>query len=110
MRNYPQFMINGLLLSCLSVNLYAADASSASQQVQLLNSQIQVQLQEMQQVQQKQVIELNTKLQAQLLKMQTTLEQQMQTMNQDLQAKMKTMQDNLTQQMQQLAGDKKKQP
>ena len=104
MKIYLKLQACVLLSAFLSDYSFAAEQNSASQQVQMLNSQIQVQLQQLQQTQQQQILDLNTKLQAQMQKIQTTLEQELQTMHSQVQDQIKTMQANFNQQMQQISG------
>lgn len=80
--------------------VFAAD--NTSQQIQMLNSQIQSQLQTMQATQQKQMKDLNTQIQAQLKEMQGTLDTKINTMNSQIQNQLKTVQDNLQKQVKQV--------
>lgn len=76
---------------------YAGD--SVSQQIQLLNSQLQTQIQKVQADQQKQVQTMNTQVQAQLKQMQTDLQAQIQKVNAQTQAQMKQIQTTLQEQI-----------
>ena len=79
-----------VLLGLCSVG-YAADNSS--QQIQLLNSQIQVQLQTLQSTQQKQIQALNKQLQGQIKQVQTDLQAQIQKLNTQIQAQLKQLEN-----------------
>ena len=84
-----------LMLLVVGCNVaYAAD-DSVSQQIQLLNSQIQTQLQTIQSDQQKQIQTLNKQIQAQLKQIQTDLQAQIQKGNAQTQAQIKELQTNL---------------
>ena len=83
-----------------SHSLWAADSATA--QVNLLNSQIQDQLQKLQEKQQKQMKDLNAQIQTQLQQMQANLQAQIQKVNTQTQAQMKQLQDALHQQIQQI--------
>lgn len=91
-----------IALLCLGVGSISSAADNTSQQIQLLNSQIQAQLQKMQADQQKQIQTLNTQLQGQIKQLQTTLEAEIQKGNTQSQAQIKQVQDNLEQQIKQV--------
>ena len=84
----------GLALSLSSMSTHAAE-DSASKQIQMLNSQLQSQLQQMQEKQQKQMQTLNKQIQAQLKETQTKLQAQIKELNKTTQEKMKAMQTTL---------------
>lgn len=65
---------------------YAAQSNNASDQIQMLNQQIQAQMQKMQDDQQKQMQTMNTKLEAQIQQVQTTLQAQIQQVQTSLMA------------------------
>jgi hypothetical protein len=65
---------------------YAAQTNNTSDQVQMLNQQIQAQMQKMQDDQQKQMQTMNTKLEAQIQQVQTTLQAQIQQVQTSLMA------------------------
>ncbi len=81
-------------------------ADNTSQQIQMLNSQIQAQLQAMQATQQKQLTDLNKRQQDQMKTMQATLDDKINSLNTQLQDQMKTMQAALQQQIQQVQKGK----
>lgn len=83
---------------------FAAD-ESAAKQILILNSQIQSQLQQMQETQKKQNKDLNTQLQAQLKKVQTDIQKQINDGYAKTQDQIKTVQDNLQSQIKQVSGD-----
>lgn len=72
-----------------------AATDNVSQQIQLLNSQIQTQLQTIQSDQQKQIQTLNKQIQTQLKQTQTDLQAQIQKENAQTQAQIKELQTNL---------------
>ena len=74
--------------------VFAAN-DNTSDQIQLLNSQIQSQLQTMQSDQQKQIQALNKQVQTQLKQMQTDLQAQIQKANSQTQAQIKQLQTSL---------------
>ena len=84
-----------------SNNSFAGEA----QQVQMLNSQIQVQLQQMQETSQKQLADVNTKVQGQLKQMKDELSAQIATLNSNYQADLKKMQSDLQAQIKQVQSD-----
>jgi len=84
----------GLVLLC-SMSSMGFAADNVSKQIQMLNSQIQTQLQQIQEAQQKQIKAMNTQLQTQMKQMQVTLQAQIQTLNTQTQAQMKTLQTGL---------------
>ncbi len=75
---------------------YAA-SDNVSDQIQLLNSQIQTQLQSMQSDQQKQIRTLNKQIQGQMKQMQTDLQAQIQKANAQTQAQIKQLQPSAQQ-------------
>lgn len=75
---------------------------SSSQQIQMLNSQLQVQLQRMQETQQKQIQQLNKQLQSQLKETQKKLQEQINQLNTMTEEKMKQMQKTLQAQIKQI--------
>ena len=79
---------------------FAAD--NTSQQIQLLNSQIQAQLEKVQATQQKQLQTLNTQIQNQIKQMQTDLQAQIQKVNTQTQDQIKQVQTTLQQQIAQV--------
>lgn len=79
---------------------------NVSQQIQLLNSQIQAQLQTMQAEQQKQLVDLNKRLQEQMKTMQTTLDGKINQMNTQVQTQMKTLESGLKTEIQQVQRGK----
>jgi hypothetical protein len=98
------------LFSCWMLGTHIAFADNSTQQVQMLNSQIQAQLQTMQAAQQKQLKDLNIQIQNQLKQMQTTLDEKINTMNTQVQGQMKTMQNTLQQQIKQVRDEKSQVP
>lgn len=96
---YLQGMKRGVLVCMLSISsvCMAADGDNTAKQIQLLNSQIQAQLQQLQESQQKQIKELNVKVQAQLQQAQTNLEAEIQKANTQNQVQFKQIQDNIQQ-------------
>ena len=90
-----------VLTSLLLLGMPSVCADNVTDQIQLLNSQIQAQLQNVQQKQQQQIKTLNTQLQTQLKQMQSDLQAQIQKVNTQTQAQMKHMQTTLQQQIQQ---------
>lgn len=93
-----------VLLMGTAHGAFAAD-ESASKQIQMLNSQIQSQLQQMQEAQKKQNKDLNTQLQAQLKKVQTDIQKQINEGYAKTQDQIKTVQDNLQGQIKQVSAD-----
>ncbi|HBI22470.1 MAG TPA: hypothetical protein DDY37_07825 [Legionella sp.] len=93
-----------LLLMGTANGVFAAD-ESASKQIQMLNSQIQSQLQQMQETQKKQNADLNTQIQAQLKKLQTDIQKKMNEGHAKTQDQIKTVQDNLQSQIKQVSED-----
>jgi t-SNARE complex subunit (syntaxin) len=91
----------GYMVFSLSNNSFAGEA----QQIQMLNSQIQAQLQQMQETQQKQIADLNTQVQGQLKKMKDELSAQIATLNTNYQADLKKMQNDLQAQIKQVQSD-----
>ncbi|MFZ4076431.1 MAG: hypothetical protein ACOYKA_00460 [Legionellaceae bacterium] len=83
-----------------SFGVCAADNTSA--QIQMLNSQLQAQLQQMQDTQQKQIKELNTQLQKQLSTLQKDLQTKIETVNTQTQEQMKTLKADLEKQIMQV--------
>lgn len=93
----------GVFALCLSTaSVYADDASK---QIQMLNSQLQVQLQRIQETQQEQIQKLNKQLQDQLKDVQTKLQDQIQQVNKTTQDKMKEMQEKLQAEIKQVHED-----
>ena len=90
-----------LLLIGISHVASAAD-DNVSKQIQLLNSQIQSQLQQIQETQQKQTKTMNTQIQAQLKQMQTDMQAQIQKSNSNNQDQIKAMQTQLQAQIKQV--------
>ena len=91
-------MKTGLLVWMLTISsVCMASEEGVSKQVQMLNSQIQAQLQQLQESQQKQLKDLNVKVQAQLLQMQTNLEAEIQKLNTQNQAQLKQIHDTIQQ-------------
>lgn len=70
-------------------NITYADSNNVSQQIQLLNSQIQAQLQKVQVDQQNQILAMNKQVQMQLKQMQTDLQAQIQSANAQNQEQLK---------------------
>lgn len=96
-----QFKCSLLLASfVLSFGTCAADNTSA--QIQMLNSQLQAQLQQMQDTQQKQIKELNTQLQKQLSTLQKDLQTKIETVNTQTQEQIKTLKTDLEKQIMQV--------
>ncbi len=93
-----------LCLTLIAPMSMAAD--NTSQQIQMLNSQIQAQLQTMQAAQQKQLTDLNKRQQEQMKQMQAALDEKVTRLNTQIQAQIKTMQTNLQQQIQQVQRGK----
>jgi DNA anti-recombination protein RmuC len=89
---------------------HIAWADNSTQQVQMLNSQIQAQLQTMQAAQQKQLKDLNTQIQNQLKQMQTILDEKISTLNTQVQSQMKAMQTTLQQQIKQVHDEQSQSP
>ena len=95
---YRQWMKGVALVGVLSLSsVCMASDDNTAKQIQMLNSQIQAQLQQLQESQQKQIKELNVKIQAQLQQMQTNLEAEIQKVNTQNQAQFKKIQDNIQQ-------------
>ncbi len=92
MRTSIKQLLGASLLFVSTACVYADDTSK---QIQMLNSQLQVQLQRIQETQQEQIQKLNKQLQGQLKDMQTKLQDQIQKVNKTNQEKMKKMQENL---------------
>jgi gas vesicle protein len=84
----------GVALGLTSMSVHAAE-DGASKQIQMLNSQLQSQLQQMQEKQQKQMQTMNKQIQAQLKETQTKLQDQIKNLNKTTQEKMKAMQTTL---------------
>ena len=102
-RQGMRFMgFGGVLLVCSM----SAKADDASQQIQLLNSQIQAQLQQMQAAQQKQISTLNQQTQQQLKDLQTLLQNKMLASNKSTQEQIKTLQTTLQAQIQQVQAER----
>jgi DNA anti-recombination protein RmuC len=99
-----KYWMSAVGLWCFSSGLALADA--ASSQIQMLNSQIQAQLQQMQESQQKQLKTLNTQIQTQIKQLQSSLQDQMQTMNTSTQKQLQTMNTTLQQQIKQVHDEK----
>ena len=100
MKQTIQGIIVGLMcVGCASVG-YTAD--NTSQQIQLLNSQIQAQLEKVQQQQQKQIQTMNAQTQAQIKQVQATLEAQIQKMNNDTNEQVKKLKTALEEQIKQV--------
>lgn len=97
-------------LSCCLMSVHAASVDNATQQLQVLNSQIQAQLEAMQATQQKQMKDLNTQIQNQLKQMQTTLDSKINTMNAQIQKQMQTMNDTVQKQIKQVHDEKMQAP
>jgi gas vesicle protein len=93
----------GFVAGCVMIfssALFAAD--STSKQIQMLNSQLQVQLQRLQASQEKQLQTLNKQLQAQLQDTQKKLQSQIDTLNKTTQAQMKELKKSLETQIKQV--------
>ncbi len=90
-------VISAIILLGANSMLYADD--NVSQQIQLLNTQIQMQFQKVNASQLKQNKDFNTQIQAQLKQMQTDLQDQIQKMNTQTQNQMKDLQASLQQQI-----------
>jgi predicted PurR-regulated permease PerM len=88
-----------VLMSAAKATMAAAVEAPTSQQIQTLNSQIQVQLEGMHAQIQQQMQKMNQQLQAQLKDVQMQQQQQMQKMNQQLQTQMKQVQATLQQEI-----------
>lgn len=93
-------IIHGLIISTLYVPAYAADGTS--NQIQMLNSQLQVQMQRLHETQQKQIKELNQKLQGQLKETQEKLQAEIKDLHKKTEEKMKKMQEDLQAQIKQV--------
>ncbi len=91
----------GGCIALLSTTAIGAGAD-ATKQIQMLNSQLQVQLQRMQETQQAQIQKLNKQLQKQLKDTQTKLQDQMAKMNTATQKQMQDMQKSLQAQIKQV--------
>lgn len=87
------------LILVATYNAACADSNNVSQQIQLLNSQIQAQLQKVQTDQQGQIQALNKQIQIQIKQMQTDLQTQIQTANAQTQAQLKQLQTTLQDQI-----------
>ena len=90
--------LSTLMLIGASKMTYAATDNTA-QQIQQLNSQIQVQLQKLQADQQKQLMTLNAQLQVQMKQVQAAIQAQIQKMNTQTQDQMKKLQATLEQEI-----------
>ena len=90
------------IVICAATNLAHADDANVSQQIQLLNSQIQAQFQKIKAEQQNQIKTLNSKVQAQLKQMQTDLQTQIQKANALNQDQIKQLQTSFQQQLNQV--------
>ncbi len=95
-----KLLVGSLLLSAVFNTVFAAD--NTSQQIQLLNSQIQAQLQKMQTDQQTQIQTLNTQIQTQIKQIQTDLQAQISKVNSQTQDQIKQLQATLEQQIKQV--------
>lgn len=93
-----------ILLLGASPGVFAED-DSPSKQIQMLNSQIQSQLQQIQETQKKQISDLNKQLQAQLKKVQMDIQKQINEGYSKTQDQIKTVQDNLQKQIKQVSLD-----
>lgn len=102
-----QFITKSMFLFIFVTSSLSYGASdNISQQIQLLNSQIQGQLQKIQADQQKQMKQLNEQIQAQLAKLQTTLQEQIQQVNTQTQNQIKQVVSTLQQQIQDVQKNK----
>jgi hypothetical protein len=81
-----------LLLVVGMSNIAYAESSNVSQQIQLLNSQIQTQLQKVQADQQRQILAMNKQVQMQFAQMQKDLQAQVQSANAQNQEQLKQLQ------------------
>lgn len=93
-----------LLTTACSV-AFADDADSVAKQIQQLNTQIQSQLQQIQEHNQKDNKEFNTQIQAQFKQLQADTQAQMQKLNSQLLAEMKQLQTSTQAALQQLQKD-----
>lgn len=85
-----------ILLIMIGVShIASADSDSVSQQIQLLNSQIQAQFQKVQSEQQSQIQTLNKQIQTQLKQMQTDLQAQIEKANTITQEQLKQLETGL---------------
>ena len=95
-------ILNVLLSSLFLVGVckmtYAAN-DNVSQQIQMLNSQIQAQMAKVQADQQKQILTFNTQMQAQIKQVQTELQAQIQKANAQTQSQIMLLQTTLQQQI-----------
>jgi Skp family chaperone for outer membrane proteins len=94
MKRWMVFLGSGVISISLALPVHATE-DSASKQIQMLNSQLQSQLQQMQEKQQKQMQTMNKQIQAQLKETQTKLQAQIKDLNKTTQEKMKAMQTTL---------------
>jgi gas vesicle protein len=102
-RNEMQILLKGFFVGSILVGLSTlVYADDASKQVQMLNSQLQVQLKALQKSQQTQIQTLNKQLQTQLKTMQSTLEAQITDLNNKTEAKMKSLEASLEAQIKQV--------
>ena len=98
MKKIVMLSLSSLLLVSMCQITYAG-SDNASQQIQMLNSQIQVQLQKIQSDQQKQIQTLNSQLQAQIKQMHTDFQAQIIKSNTQTQEQLKHVQTTLEQQI-----------
>ena len=94
--------VMGVALLCIGACSMGYAADNTSQQIQLLNSQIQAQLQKIQADEKKQIDANNASIQAQLKKLQTDLQAQLVANNAKSQDQLKQMQTTLQQQIVQM--------
>lgn len=97
-------IITLVVCSCLTGGIVSKGyaENDATKQVQLLNSQIQAQFQQIQASQQAQIKTLNDQIQTQIKQMQTELQAQIQKVNTTAQEQIKLVQTTLQQQIQQV--------
>lgn len=90
---------------CLASPMGTAADAAGAQQIQQLNSQIQAQLQQIQEAQQKQMKELNTKIQTQLKQIKTDLDASIAKVNTQNQTQLKQVQEALQAQIKQIQAE-----
>lgn len=100
MKRQMFFLSCAAMVYLFSHNSFSAD--SADSKIQLLNSQIQTQLQHMQEDQQKQMTDLNKKIQDQLKEIKGELDSKIKEVNSIAQEKMQKIQEELQAQIKQI--------
>ncbi len=97
-----KILLISLIMLGTGQSVVYADGGDASKQLQMLNSQIQVQLQQIQENQQKHDKAFNTQIQGQMKKLQVDIQKQITDSFNKTQEQIKTVQNNLQKEIKQL--------